>query len=209
MTPSRSGFGVEQLWTRCCLEEEGPVIRQAISCDICGRDKQQTNHWFVVYEHGTELRISGWNSQARLRTSSKHLCGQTCLHKLVDDFMARTLATRGATSVAEKDDEEMEFPLAAQLLAPVPTDASLTSTTAHPAPARIATPVPATYVDGYDSSARILKPIALTPSKELENAVTSPNFKSRAWRAEAWKREQEREQRSPRKSTGSRRRSIA
>jgi len=75
--------------------------------------------------------------------------------------------------------------------------------------ARIATPVPATYVDGYDSSARILKPIALTPSKEPENAVTSPSFKSRAWRAEAWKREQEREQRSPRKSSGSRRRSIA
>ena len=181
------------------------MIRQAISCDICGRDKQQTNHWFVVYEHGTELRISGWNSQARLRTSSKHLCGQTCLHKLVDDFTARTLATRGATFVAEKDDEEMELPLAT----PVLTDASLTSATAYPASARIATPVPATYVDGYDSSARILKPIALTPSKEPENAVTSPSFKSRAWRAEAWKREQEREQRSPRKSSGSRRRSIA
>jgi hypothetical protein len=185
------------------------VIRQAISCDICGRDKQQTNHWFVAYEHGTELRIGGWSSQARLRTSSKHLCGQTCLHKLVDDFMARTLAMRGAASVAEKDDEEMELPLAAQSLTPVLTDASLTSATAHPAPARIATPVPATYVDGYDSSARVLKPIALTPSKEPEAPITQPSFNTRAWRAEAWKREQEREQRSPRKSAGSRRRSIA
>jgi hypothetical protein len=185
------------------------VIRQAISCDICGRDKQQTNHWFVAYEHGTELRIGGWSSQARLRTSSKHLCGQTCLHKLVDDFMARTLAMRGAASVAEKDDEEMELPLAAQLLTPVSTDASLTSATAHPAPARIAAPVPATYVDGYDSSARVLKPIALTPSKEPEAPITQPSFNTRAWRAEAWKREQEREQRSPRKSAGSRRRSIA
>ena len=185
------------------------MIRQAISCDICGRDKQQTNHWFVAYEHGTELRIGGWSSQARLRTSSKHLCGQTCLHKLVDDFMARTLAMRGAASIAEKDDEEMELPLAAQSLTPVLTDASLTSATAHSAPARVGVPVPATYVDGYDSSARVLKPIALTPGKEPEPAVSAPSLTSRTWRAEAWKREQEREKRTPRNSSGSRRRSIA
>jgi len=42
------------------------VIRQAISCDICGRDEQQTNHWFGVHEYGPELRISGWSSQARM-----------------------------------------------------------------------------------------------------------------------------------------------
>jgi len=26
------------------------VIRQAISCDICGTEKKQTNHWFVAYD---------------------------------------------------------------------------------------------------------------------------------------------------------------
>ena len=67
------------------------MIRQAISCDICAAEKKQTNHWFVAYEVGGELRISGWNSRNRLRTNSKHLCGQTCLHKLVDDFMARAI----------------------------------------------------------------------------------------------------------------------
>jgi hypothetical protein len=184
------------------------VIRQAISCDICGRDKQQTNHWFVAYEHGTELRIGGWSSQARLRTSSKHLCGQTCLHKLVDDFMARTLAMRGAASAAERDDEEMELPLATHLLTPAPTDASLTSAAAHPAATRIAQPIPATYVDGYDSSARVLKPIALTPSKEPDAPITQPGINTRTWRAEAWKREQEREKLSPLNSSRSRRRSI-
>src|ERR1700761_7340756 len=80
--------------TRMEAGRRGPVIRQAISCDICGRDKQQTNHWFVAYEHGSELRISGWSSQVRMSAKAKHLCGQTCMHKLVDDFMARSIASR-------------------------------------------------------------------------------------------------------------------
>jgi hypothetical protein len=186
------------------------VIRQAISCDICGRDKQQTNHWFVAYEQGTELRLGGWSSQARLRTSAKHLCGQTCLHKLVDDFMARTLAMRGAGAVAEKDDDEMEMPVAAAAAAFTATDASLTSAAAHPIPARMAPSIPATYVDGYDSSARVLKPIALTPSKEPEAPLVpaSPSFNSHAWRSDAWKREQDREKHTGRTSPD-RRRSIA
>jgi hypothetical protein len=87
------------------------VIRQAISFDICGRDKQQANHWFVVYEHGAELRISGWNSQARTSSKSKHLCGQTCLHKLVDDFMARALApATTAGDTPETVDEKCTSP---------------------------------------------------------------------------------------------------
>ena len=48
----------------------------------------------------------------RPRAGSKHLCGQTCLHKLVDEFVARAIASRTATEGATE------------------TDASLTSKTA-------------------------------------------------------------------------------
>jgi hypothetical protein len=82
------------------------VIRQAISCDICGTEKKQTNHWFVAYDQGGELRVSGWNSRNRLRPGSKHLCGQTCLHKLVDDFMAKTLAFRPSAAAEEIEIED-------------------------------------------------------------------------------------------------------
>jgi len=44
--------------------------------------------------------VSGWNSRNRLRPGSKHLCGQTCLHKLVDEFMAKQL--RFAASVPRR-----------------------------------------------------------------------------------------------------------
>ena len=73
------------------------MIRQAISCDICGAEKKQTNHWFVASEQSGELRVSGWSSRNRLRAGSKHLCGQTCLHKLMDESVARTIAVEAAS----------------------------------------------------------------------------------------------------------------
>jgi hypothetical protein len=105
------------------------VIRQAISCDICGAEKKQTNNWFVAYEHSGELRVSGWNSRNRLRTGDKHLCGQTCLHKLVDEFMARIITGRLAASATEA--QEPEDQVSAQVAA---TDTSLTSKAAYAEP---------------------------------------------------------------------------
>jgi len=86
------------------------VIRQAISCDICGSEKKQTNHWFVAYDQGGELRLSGWSSRNKLRPGTKHLCGQTCLHKLVDEFMARILAQKPAPHGVElPDSSDIDF----------------------------------------------------------------------------------------------------
>jgi len=183
------------------------VIRQAISCDICATEKKQTNHWFVAFEQGGELRLSGWNSRNRLRPGMKHLCGHTCLHKLVDDFMARTIAVR--VQAGPTEDAAADQPASA-------TDACLTSNSVY---------------EEVESSARLITPLApvqpkrppLRPSPELvampgrppveEPALLDepPRFASRNWRAEAWDRERERELRaverrrdlSPRRRSGS------
>jgi len=84
-----------------CADWGISVIRQAISCDICGSEKRQTNHWFVAYDQGGELRVAGWSSRNRLRPGSKHLCGQTCLHKLVDEFMAKAISGRSQAGADE------------------------------------------------------------------------------------------------------------
>ncbi|MGO9776766.1 MAG: hypothetical protein ACLQGT_13630 [Terracidiphilus sp.] len=100
------------------------MIRQAISCDICGTEKKQTNHWFVAYDQGEELRVSGWSSHNRLRPGYKHLCGQTCVHKLVDEFMARAFTARVPQTVQKDvDGEFMEQSMGA--------DTSLTSDSAY------------------------------------------------------------------------------
>ena len=194
------------------------MIRQAISCDICASEKKQTNHWFVASEQSGELRVSGWNSRNRLRPGMKHLCGQICLHKLVDEFMARTLAARPAQT-AEDGIAEQHGPA---------TDTSLIAAAGH-APAhhvvhRAAVIEPAAYepvvYDEVESSARLVAPGAvamanpaasrpaarstaglvempgrLAPEEKplLEEA---PRYTSRNWRAEAWDRERERELRA-------------
>ena len=191
------------------------MIRQAISCDICATEKRQTNHWFVAYEQGAELRISGWSSRHKLRPGSKHLCGQTCLHKLVDEFMAKAIAVRAQRPVDEPAEE-----IALELQAVV--DASLTSDAAYPKTANR----DATNID-LESSARVITAPAIAqpssvpstpvyrPQPELVTTPPRPHpveyvsppdepprYASRNWRAEAWERERERELRAVGKRPG-------
>jgi hypothetical protein len=111
------------------------VIRLAISCDICGAEKKQANHWFVAYEHAGELRVSGWKSRHCKRAGSRHLCGQACLHKLVDEFMAQSIAEdRGIaaaelTSLAQASPQPQIAPVAEPMRSePAPPQAPLTET---------------------------------------------------------------------------------
>ena len=167
------------------------MIRQAISCDICAAEKRQTNHWFVAYEQGGELRVSGWTSRHRLRPESKHLCGQTCLHKLVDEFMAKSIAKR-----AKNNEEPFEID-------------------AEPAVIAAAKPATETVVE-VESSAHLLPSPEQIPPKPIQRPLpeilTIPSrtypkelpplpadtlrYASRRWHAEAWERERERELRA-------------
>jgi hypothetical protein len=126
-----------------------------------------------------------------LRPGSKHLCGQTCLHKLVDEFMAKSIAVRAQRRAEEADQESAAVAV---------RDTSLTSNAAY---------------DEMESSARLITPPqpalpkpAVRPHPELVTmsprpqhtdfaAATeeTPRQSSRNWRAEAWEREREREQR--------------
>jgi hypothetical protein len=192
---------------RAAPGEAFTVIRQAISCDICGTEKRQTNHWFVAYEQGGELRVSGWTSRHRLRADSKHLCGQTCLHKLVDEFMARSIAARAKPSATDVDCELDAPAISAATLAAAASESEAESsarllTPPEPAPARDSFPL-------RPESA----PIAARHSIEefAPPSGDAPRYVSRAWRAEAWERERERELRAieNRPDIASRRRSDA
>lgn len=146
------------------------MIRQAISCDICASEKKQTNHWFVAYEQAGELRVSGWNSRNRQRPGAKHLCGQTCLHKLVDDFIARTLVKAPIVTDTAEVELEASYPQPSvpqlndtSLAAPARNYArsgiSSTTRTETPSYARTEKTVPAdtaAFTDEFESSARLI-----------------------------------------------------
>ncbi|MGA8087550.1 MAG: hypothetical protein WCA10_09600 [Terracidiphilus sp.] len=165
------------------------MIRQAISCDICGTEMLNANHWFVAYDRGPELRIGVCNPGNRLRASARHLCGDKCLHKLVDVFTARTLSARASASVQA---EESNRNCAPRSMAS--TDTSLTCVTTHKS---AALPITGPYVEDFDSSARLIAPVDQRIPRATSNPATV--------RADAWKRER---QRQPEQTTASRR-SIA
>jgi hypothetical protein len=69
--------------------------------------------------------------------------------------------------------------------------------------------LPATYQDELDSPARLITARGGDGPVEAPLPPDRPAYNSLAWRAEAWKREQEREKRSARIVPTPRRRSIA
>ena len=81
------------------------MIQQVIRCDICGSQKRQTNHWFIAREESGELRISGWNSLYLQSPETKHLCGETCAHRLISQFLMR-LGDVETQPAAEKSETE-------------------------------------------------------------------------------------------------------
>lgn len=146
------------------------MIRQAISCDICGTEMLNANHWFVAYDHGPELRISAWSAHNRVKASARHLCGHKCLHKLVDDFMARTLNTR-APSSAEAGTKPALNP-------DVPSaDTSLIRTAPHRIQAL-------SHVEELEPRTQLIKPSETFASRAASGSTL---------RAEAWKRERQRQ----------------
>jgi hypothetical protein len=164
-------------------------------------EKKQTNHWFVAYDQGEELRVSGWNSRNRLRPGSKHLCGQTCLHKLVDDFLARTLTSRIHRAAQNDVEDELMGPA-------VKTDTSLTSVAASKeveSAARQISP-PAPILPARPQQRMQMELVAMPVKECAEEAAVAvnepPRYTSRNWRAAAWERERERELRAVERHPG-------
>jgi hypothetical protein len=163
------------------------VIRQAITCDVCGSEKRQTNHWFVAYELGGELRVSGWGSRRKLKAATKHLCGQTCLHKLVDDFMARSIDVRSQRIGGDE-------PALTSTM-----DTSLTSPAAYENLESNVRLLNAAEAEAALTVQRLQAKFAVVPRGESAVAAPisdEPRFSSATWRAEAWERERERELRA-------------
>jgi hypothetical protein len=151
------------------MEKEISVIRKAISCDVCGTEMLNANHWFVARENRGELRISIWNGQNQIRGSCRHLCGHKCLHKLLDEFAARAL------QVSSSEKRPASEAISRHANAALASDVA--PTVQH-------FPVIGACAADPESSARLLTPPKPFPER------TPPHQTY----AEAWRRERERQQ---------------
>lgn len=63
--------------------------RTVFTCNICGKDKQATNHWWIVYmSGGIGLMISPWNDALADNEQVNTLCGQECVIKAVSAYLS-------------------------------------------------------------------------------------------------------------------------
>ena len=194
------------------------MIRQAISCDICGTEKRQTNHWFVAYEQAGELRVSGWVSRHRLRADAKHLCGQTCLHKLMDEFMAKSIAFRAKPVVEDDPGAPAACSLTGASLISAPAFAEYgeveSSARLIPSSPASSAPAPSRSASRGQTGVVTMPPRPQTEGPapvSLSPVASESRYTSRSWHAEAWQRERARELRVIEEQSGidARRRSAA
>ena len=169
------------------------MIRQAISCDVCGRDMQESSRWMAAVERGSELRLSVWNPRGRVRVGVRHLCGQTCLYKMLDEFIAHT--TTQASNEAEAAAKRVKEHAASQPARALSETAAVRKTAAAPHPVPVPVPVPIhaeSALDEFESSARLLTDAEVAAGKNNLPERSLANTNPRTWSAEAWKRERER-----------------
>ena len=58
------------------------------ACDMCGKEKRKTNHWFLAYlAAGQGLVVGQWNDDVATDADVLHLCGNNCVHKLVERYL--------------------------------------------------------------------------------------------------------------------------
>ena len=62
------------------------AFAEQVTCDICRKPKQQTNHWFMYQEDPLMgILFAAWDEQSF--KAFKHLCGQECLTQAVNRWM--------------------------------------------------------------------------------------------------------------------------
>jgi hypothetical protein len=63
------------------------AVTEKITCDVCGAEKQESNHWLLVgigkydgIEVQREFSVMPWGSEYR---HLKHACGEGCAGKML------------------------------------------------------------------------------------------------------------------------------
>ncbi len=67
--------------------------RVQYTCDVCGAEKREANHWWlcVVNEDGFQLAPWGstwYDSKQRPKVTPQHICGQDCATRKLSEFMS-------------------------------------------------------------------------------------------------------------------------
>jgi hypothetical protein len=60
-----------------------------VNCDACGKQKEASNHWWIAIVGGG-FSIWSWDEDLSRQPTTKHLCGEGCVAKLMSKWMETT-----------------------------------------------------------------------------------------------------------------------
>lgn len=87
------------------------ATKTAIICDVCGREKKDVNHWFLV-ETSEGFHIDKAESIEREKLNleiTKDVCGQNCATKLFSEWMTDANTTAKAPDTLDDNSvQEMQ-----------------------------------------------------------------------------------------------------
>lgn len=72
------------------------MVKTVVSCDVCGRDKKETNNWLIAIipadDADGRIGIAFGPSEAVIDNEDgfltiKNICGQECLHKCLSHWL--------------------------------------------------------------------------------------------------------------------------
>lgn len=81
-------------------------LPNTFACDVCGAPKREVNHWWTIDLDGEIARQKGnvlagnicsafvlipFDSSAAREESIVTVCGQTCAHKVMDEYLSRMI----------------------------------------------------------------------------------------------------------------------
>lgn len=64
------------------------MIKTVVICDECGTEKQQTNHWFVIWTDPDGFHSARFTPETRSDPTIKHVCGAQHGSKMFMRWMA-------------------------------------------------------------------------------------------------------------------------
>ncbi len=97
--PDRDGAAEDvPCWLGCgcgagVTEGDGMSREEIYRCDVCKKQRGETNHWFLIQfhvrdEYEASIQIFAWDDQLA-EEDLFHLCGEGCVQRKVSEFIAK------------------------------------------------------------------------------------------------------------------------
>lgn len=71
---------------------------RTVKCDVCGRQKQETNHWLIAIQHpdlSGILFVPADDAQEDLDYPRQDICGRACATQRLNQWIESITATPG------------------------------------------------------------------------------------------------------------------